>query len=406
MSFDVSKIRNDFPALNQQINGKPLVYFDNGATTLKPQSVINSITDYYTYYSANVHRGVHSMSQKATMEFERCRSVVKDFINAKALEEVIYTTGTTMGSNLVARGLEDQIKKDDEIIISTMEHHSGIVPWQMVCDKKQAKLKVIELNDDGHLDLQSLEALLTEKTKIVAFVAISNSTGVINPLDEIISVIRKKSKALVYLDGAQLLSHYKVDVQQLDCDFLSFSAHKLFGPTGFGILYGKKDVLETLTPLFGGGDMIDRVTFEKTTYAELPARLEAGTPNIAGGIGLAAAIDYINEVSLENITNYEQQLKDYAHEKLNEIPGIKIMANGAKRVPVFSFVIDGIHSQDLGMILDQSAIAVRTGHHCTQPLLDHFAIESTTRASLSFYNTKEEIDRLVDALKSAIKIFA
>lgn len=401
----VKNSKNDFPCLNQEINGHALCYLDNAATTLKPQHVIDKITHYYTSLSSNVHRGIHKLSQDSTIAYEKTRMLVKDFINARAEEEIIFTSGTTASINTVAYSYGDFIREGDEIIVSEMEHHSDIVPWQMLCERKGASIKVLPMNDKGELNLEKLKEIVNEKTKLVAVVYISNSLGTINPVKEIIEIIRNQSNAKILIDGAQVVAHKKIDVQKLDCDFFTFSAHKLFGPTGFGILYGKKEILDAMPPFFGGGDMIDKVSFEGTTYNSLPNKFEAGTPHIAGSIGLGAAIEYINELGIENIATHENELTEYGLARLNEIEGLRILGQAKDRTTVFSFVIDGIHGQDLGMVLDQSAIAVRIGHHCTQPVMEHFKVDSTVRASLSFYNTKQDIDRLVEAIKKAQEFF-
>lgn len=398
-------IRKDFPCLQQEINGSPLVYLDNAATTLKPKKVIDSITHYYTNLSSNVHRGIHKLSQDSTIAFEKTRETVREFINAKKIEEVIFTTGTTGSINLVAYSFGEFINEGDEIIISEMEHHSDIVPWQMLCERKKATLKVIPINHDGDLDLNQLNELVNSKTALVALVYVSNTLGTVNPIEEVVKIVREKSDARILVDGAQVVAHKKIDVQKLDLDFFTFSAHKLFGPTGFGILYGKEEILNAMPPFLGGGDMIDKVTFEKTTYNGLPNKFEAGTPHIAGSIGLGAAIEYLNTIGLEKIATYEDELTSYTMKRLNEVKGLRILGNSKTRTTVFSFLLEGIHGQDLGMVLDQDAVAVRIGHHCTQPIMQHYKVDSTVRASMSFYNNKEDVDKLINSLNKAVEFF-
>ena len=398
--IDIQKIREDFPILHQNINGKPLIYFDNAATSQKPKLVIDAISEYYNTINSNIHRGVHTLSQKATDAYELSRQKIQHFINAKHSHEVIFTRGTTESINLVAAGFSQLLKKDDEIIISYLEHHSNIVPWQMACEKSGAVLKVIPMNEKGELLMDAFEKLLSEKTKMVAVNHISNSLGTINPIATIIQKA-KTVGAAVLIDGAQATSHLKIDVQQLDCDFYCASAHKMYGPTGIGFLYGKTKWLEKLPAYQGGGEMIASVTFEKTTYADLPHKFEAGTPNIAGGIVFGTAIDYINSIGLENIATYEQELLWYATEKLSQIEDLKFYGTAQNKTCVISFNIGNIHPYDIGSIIDKLGIAVRTGHHCTQPIMDFYKINGTIRASFAFYNTKQEIDLLVEALKKA-----
>ncbi len=398
--IDIHKIREDFPILHQNINGKPLVYFDNAATSQKPTIVIDAIAEYYHTINSNIHRGVHTLSQKATDAYELSRQKIQHFINAKHSHEVIFTRGTTESINLVAAGFSQLLKKDDEIIISYLEHHSNIVPWQMACEKSGAVLKVIPINEKGELLMDAFEKLLSDKTKVVAVNHISNSLGTINPIATIIEKAHAVGAA-VLIDGAQATSHLKIDVQQLNCDFYCSSAHKMYGPTGVGFLYGKTAWLEKLPPYQGGGEMIATVTFEKTTYADLPHKFEAGTPNIADGIAFGAAIDYLNTVGLENIAAYEHALLLYANEKLAQIEGIKFYGTAQHKTSVISFNIGNIHPYDIGTIIDKLGIAVRTGHHCTQPIMDFYKIPGTIRASFAFYNTKQEIDLLVEALKKA-----
>ncbi|MDW8849679.1 cysteine desulfurase [Flavobacterium sp. MMLR14_040] len=398
--LDIQKIRADFPILTQKVNGKPLVYFDNGATSQKPQIVIDAEVKYYQEINANIHRGVHTLSQLATDAYEISRGKVKDHINAKFAHEVLFTSGTTFGINLVANGFASILKPGDEVIVSSLEHHSNIVPWQMLCEKTGAILKVIPINENGELIIEAFNALLSEKTKLVTVNHISNALGIINPIKYIIDKAHAVGAA-VLIDGAQAVPHLKPNVQELDCDFYAFSGHKMCGPTGTGILYGKEEWLNKLPPYQGGGEMIKEVTFEKTTYADLPHKFEAGTPNIAGGIVLGTAIDYLNNVGFKNIQQYENELLEYATKRLLEIEGLKIYGTGKNKASVVSFNIDGIHPYDIGSIIDKLGIAVRTGHHCAQPIMSFFCIPGTIRASFSFYNTKEEIDQMVEAVKKA-----
>lgn len=404
MKFDINKIRADFPILQRKVNGKPLVYFDNAATSQKPQQVLDAIQNYYVNLNSNVHRGVHTLSQTATDAYEEARRVVQRFLNAKSDVEINFTKGTTDSINLVAHGFGRKfVSEGDEIIISSLEHHSNIVPWQMLCEERGAKLRVIPINEKGEIVFEEYVKLLNEKTKLVSIVYISNSLGTINPVEKVIEEAHKVG-AKVLLDSAQATPHQKVDVQALDCDFLVFSGHKVCGPTGTGILWGKQEILEEMLPYQGGGEMIKDVTFEKTTYNDLPFKFEAGTPNIAGGIVLAEALKYLESVGWENIARHEQELLNYGTEKLSEIEGLRIIGTSDKKASVISFIIEGIHPYDLGVILDKMGIAVRTGHHCCQPLMNIFKIEGTARASFSFYNTKEEIDSLVDGVKRAKKM--
>jgi len=400
--FDINKVREDFPVLDQEVNGKPLIYFDNAATTQKPREVIDALTSYYTGYNANIHRGVHALAEKATNAFEDTRKAVQEFIRADEAEEIIFTYGTTDSINLVAATFgRTFIHKDDEIIISAMEHHSNIVPWQMLCDETGAILKVIPVNEKGELQMGEYKKLLTPKTKLVAVAHVSNALGTINPVEEIIQQAHEVG-AKVLLDGAQASAHIEIDVKKLKVDFYSFSGHKLFGPTGAGILYGKRKLLESIPPYRGGGEMIKEVTFEKTTYNDIPYKFEAGTPNIADVVALKAAIQYVNNLGKANIKAYENELLNYVTTKLNEISEVKIIGTAARKVGVISFIVENLHPFDVGMMLDAKGIAVRTGHHCAQPLMHAFGIEGTVRASLSIYNTKEEIDIFIDALKSII----
>jgi cysteine desulfurase/selenocysteine lyase len=398
--LDIQKIRAEFPILTQKVNGKPLVYFDNGATSQKPQIVIDAIAKYYQEINANIHRGVHTLSQLATDAYEISRGKVQQHINAKFAHEVLFTSGTTHGINLVTNGFASILKPGDEVVVSSLEHHSNIVPWQMLCEKTGAALKVIPMNENGELILEAFDALLSEKTKVVTVNHISNALGIINPIKYIIEKAHAVGAA-VLIDGAQAVPHLKPDVQDLDCDFYAFSGHKMCGPTGTGILYGKEAWLNKLPPYQGGGEMIKEVTFEKTTYADLPHKFEAGTPNIAGGIVLGTAVDYLNNIGFENIQKYENELLDYATKRLLEIEGLRIYGTGKNKASVVSFNIDGIHPYDIGSIIDKLGIAVRTGHHCAQPIMNFFCIPGTIRASFSFYNTKEEIDLMVEAVKKA-----
>lgn len=405
-TLDVEKIREDFPILGTTINGRPLVYLDNAATTQKPWQVIKAIEHYYTGLNSNVHRGVHHLSQLATDAFEASRKTIGAFINAKNDYEVIYTRGTTEGINLVASCYGKQfVQRGDVIIISAMEHHSNIVPWQMLCEEKGAYLKVIPINEKGELLIDRFKAMLDEKVKMVAVTYVSNSLGTINPVREIIKLAHQQNIP-VLLDAAQAIQHMTVDVQELDVDFLAFSGHKLYGPTGIGVLYGKEKWLNQMPPYQGGGEMIKTVSFEKTTFNELPFKFEAGTPNIEAAICLGAAIDYINEIGLNNILQYEQELLEYATGKISAIDGIKLIGTADNKASVLSFIIDKIHPYDVGVILDKLGIAVRTGHHCTQPLMDFFHIPGTIRASFAFYNTREEIDKLAEAVQKAISMLA
>jgi cysteine desulfurase/selenocysteine lyase len=398
--LDIQAIRAEFPILTQTVNGKPLVYFDNAATSQKPQVVIDAIAEYYQTINANIHRGVHALSQIATDAYEASRLTIQTHINAKHAFEVLFTSGTTHGINLVAHGFTKFVKDGDEVMISALEHHSNIVPWQMLCERTGASLVVIPMNDKGELVMEEFEKLLSGKTKIVAVNHISNALGTINPVKHIIDKAHAVGAA-VLIDGAQAVPHLKVDVQELDCDFYAFSGHKMCGPTGTGILYGKEEWLNKLPPYQGGGEMIKEVTFAKTTYADLPHKFEAGTPNIAGGIVIGKAIDYLNSVGLDNIQAYEHELLVYGTERLSEIEGLTIVGTAAQKTSVISFNIAGIHPYDIGAIVDKMGVAVRTGHHCTQPIMDSFCIPGTVRASFAFYNTKEEIDILVEAVKKA-----
>ena len=405
-AFDVARIREDFPLLKQMVNGKPLVYLDNAATSQKPQSVIDTLVRYYTTENANVHRGVHTLSQLATDDYEQARTQARKFINAKEDGEIIFVRGTTEAINLVAQTFGRQkISQGDEIIISTMEHHSNIVPWQILCQEKGANLRVIPINDAGELLLDEYEKLINPRTKLVSIVHQSNALGTINPVEEIVQIAHGQ-RVPVLLDGAQAIAHVSVDVQQLGCDFYAFSGHKLYGPTGIGVLYGKAELLEEMPPYQAGGEMIRSVTFEKTLYNVLPNKFEAGTPNIAGAIGLGAAISYVNNIGMDQIFAYESELLQYGTERLSAIGGLTLMGTAAKKGSVLSFVMDGVHPHDIGTILDAEGIAIRTGHHCAQPLMDRFGVPATARASLAFYNTKQEIDVLVKGIDRVIEVFS
>ena len=405
-AFDVARIREDFPLLKQLVNGKPLVYLDNAATSQKPQSVIDTLVRYYTTENANVHRGVHTLSQQATDDYEQARTQARKLINARVDEEIIFVRGTTEAINLVAQTFGRQkISQGDEIIISTMEHHSNIVPWQILCQEKGASLRVIPINDAGELLLDEYEKLINPRTKLVSIVHQSNALGTINPAEEIVQIAHRQGIP-VLLDGAQAIAHLNVDVQQLGCDFYAFSGHKLYGPTGIGVLYGKAELLEEMPPYQAGGEMIRSVTFEKTLYNVLPNKFEAGTPNIAGAIGLGAAISYVNGIGMDQIFAYESELLQYGAERLSAIGGLTLIGTAAKKGSVLSFVMDGVHPHDIGTILDTEGIAIRTGHHCAQPLMDRFGVPATARASLAFYNTKEEIDVLVKGIDRVIEVFS
>jgi len=403
--IDIDKIRKDFPILNRTVNGKPLVYFDNAATSQTPQIVIDTIVDYYSNFNANIHRGVHTLSQEATDKYEEARVKIQQHFNAAHAYEVILTAGTTQSINMVASGFASLLKKDDEIIVSALEHHSNIVPWQMLCEKTGAVLKVIPMNLDGSLKMEVFHTLVNEKTKVVFCNHVSNALGVVNPIEEIIEKAHQFGAA-VLIDGAQATPHIKPDVQALNVDFYVASAHKLCGPTGVGLLYGKKEWLEKLPPYQGGGEMIDTVTFEKTTYAGLPHKFEAGTPNICGGIAFGTGLDYMNSIGFDTIASYEHDLLEYGTEELLKIEGLKIYGTTAEKTAVISFNVGEIHPYDIGVILDKLGIAVRTGHHCAQPIMDFYKIPGTIRASFSFYNTKEEIDVFITALKRAVQMLS
>ncbi|MCT2563316.1 cysteine desulfurase [Chryseobacterium herbae] len=403
--FDIQEIRSQFTILNREVNGKPLVYLDNAATSQKPDSVLKIWNEYYTQLNANVHRGIHTLSQLATEEMELSRRKIQKFINAKHDFEVIFTKGTTEGLNLIAYILTQKLKKDDEIIISYLEHHSNIVPWQLLCERTGAKLRVIPIDENGILQLNYLDEFLSEKTKVVSVNQVSNALGIVNPIEEIIAKTRKNSDAYIVIDGAQSAPHFEIDVQKMDCDFFVFSGHKMYAPMGTGILYGKQELLEELPPFHGGGEMIATCSFDGTTYAGLPFKYEAGTPNVGGNIALGAAVDFIEKIGRQNIQNHENALLEYAQRQLLELENIKIYGEKAKRVGVVSFNLVGTGiSSDVGMILDKMGIAVRTGHHCTQPIMDFFNIAGTVRASFAVYNTFDEVDKLVEGVKKAQKM--
>jgi cysteine desulfurase / selenocysteine lyase len=405
-AFDVNEIRKFFPVLNRMVHHKPLVYFDNAATSQKPQVVIDALCDYYTNYNANIHRGIHTLAEEATAAYEATRVAVQKFIHAQFSEEIIFTRGTTEGINLVAYTWgRKNIHAGDEIIISEMEHHSNIVPWQILCEEKKAFLKVIPVSDEGEISIDDFKNLLSSKTKLVAIAHVSNALGTINPVEEIISLAHNAG-ALVLIDGAQSTVHLDINVQKMDCDFFAFSGHKVYGPTGIGVLYGKKKILEEMPVFMGGGEMIKEVTFEKTTYNELPYKYEAGTPNIADAIALKTALDFVKETGKKLVRNHENELLHYATSQMKLIPGLRIIGNAKHKVGLISFVIENIHPQDLGVLLDNQGIAVRTGHHCTEPLMKRFKIPGTVRASFAMYNTKEEVDMFISALHKAIKMLS
>ena len=403
-SYDVATLRNLFPILHRKVKGKDLVYFDNAATSQKPIQVIDALVHYYTHYNANIHRGLHTLADEATAAYEAARVSVQEFIGAAYHEEIIFTKGTTESINLVARSWGSAfLQKGDEIIISSLEHHANIVPWQMIAQEKEAILKVIPMDDNGVLDMAAYRNMLSDKTKFVSIIHVSNALGIINPVEEIIALAHEKN-ALVLLDGAQSSVHLDIDVKKLDCDFYVFSGHKIYGPTGVGVLYGKRELLEKMPPFLGGGEMIKEVTFEKTTYNELPFKFEAGTPNIADVIVMKPAIDFINNYGKANIRAHEEELLTYATSKLKEIEGLKIIGDVQNKISVISFVIEGVHPQDLAILLDNQGIAVRTGHHCAQPLMQRLGIVGTTRVSFAAYNTLAEIDVLIAALHKSLKM--
>jgi cysteine desulfurase/selenocysteine lyase len=402
--FDVKRVRRDFPILETTVHGKPLVYLDNAATSQKPRAVIDAMLRYYQEECSNIHRGVHTLSERATADYEGARARLARFIGAAEAREVIFVRGTTEGINLVANTFaRARVGRGDEVLITTMEHHSNIVPWQMLCESTGARLRVAPIDDDGEIDLHEFEKCLNERTKLVSIVHVSNSLGTINPVREIIARAHGRGVP-VLVDGAQAVQHLPVDVRALDCDFYVFSGHKIYGPTGIGVLYGKAALLEAMPPWQGGGDMIASVTFEKTTYNVIPHKFEAGTPHIAGGIGLGAAIDYLGALGLESVAAHEEDLLRYATDAVAEIPGLRIIGTAREKASVLSFVLDGIHPHDIGTVLDQEGIAIRTGHHCTQPLMQRFGVPATARASFAFYNTREEVDALVAGLRRVLEV--
>ena len=405
VEFDVEKVRKDFPILHQMINGKPLIYLDNAATSQKPKNVIDAIETYYREYNSNIHRGVHTLSENATETYESSRLKIKNFINANSTKEIVFVRGATEAINLVAQSLgRDSLNENDEIIITELEHHSNIVPWQLLSQQTGAKLKFIPINNKGELIEEEYKKLLNKKTRIVAVGHISNALGTINPIETIITMAHEYD-AKVLIDGAQAAPHTLIDVKKLDCDFYVFSGHKLFGPTGVGVLYGKKDLLEKMPPYQGGGDMIKMVSMKETQYNDLPYKFEAGTPNIAGVIGLGAAIDYVNKIGLENISTYENELLNYANQQASEITGLKFIGTARQKASILSFTLDSIHPHDVGTILNSEGIAIRTGHHCAMPVMEYFKIPATSRASFTFYNTHEEIDALIKAIEKCKKVF-
>jgi cysteine desulfurase/selenocysteine lyase len=405
-AFNIDSIRKDFPILDTVVYGKPLVYLDNAATTQKPKQVIDAVANYYLSQNSNIHRGVHYLSEIATAAFEKARKTVQRFINAERTEEIIFTRGATESLNLIAGSFGRKfVGEGDEVLVSAMEHHSNIVPWQLLCEEKKAVLRIIPMNDDGELDLEAFSKLLNEKTRIVSLVHVSNSLGTINPVAEMIRMAHNAG-AYVIVDGAQSVQHLPIDVRKLDCDFFAFSGHKIYGPTGIGILYGKKALLEQTPPYQGGGDMIRSVTFEKTIFNDLPYKFEAGTPNIEGGIGLAVALDYVSSIGLENIAAYEKELLDYATAAVSQYQELRIIGTAKNKSSVLSFVLNGIHPHDVGTMLDRDGIAIRTGHHCTEPVMHRFNIPATSRASFAFYNTKQEIDKLAESIGKVIKMFS
>ena len=406
VKLDVERIRSDFPILQQQVHGKPLVYLDNAATAQKPRSVIDAVSRHYEADNANIHRGVHELSIRATEHYERTRLRVQRFLGAARPEEIVFVRGATEAINLVAQSFcRPRLTTGDEIVISEMEHHSNIVPWQILCEQTGATLRVIPMNDDGELILEEYERLLGSRTRLVAVTHVSNALGTINPVREMIETAHKHGIP-VLLDGAQAAPHLAIDVRELDCDFYAVSSHKMFGPTGVGALYGRFDLLDAMPPYQGGGEMIKSVTFEKTTYNDLPGKFEAGTPNIAGAIGFGAAVDYLNEIGLDNIAAYEHELLDHATRALTAIPEVRLIGTAKHKAAVVSFVVEGIHPHDVGTVLDREGIAIRTGHHCAQPVMQHFKVPATSRASFAFYNTRDEIDALAAGLRNVIEVFA
>jgi cysteine desulfurase/selenocysteine lyase len=403
--YDVKQVRRDFPVLGQLVHGKPLVYLDNAATSQKPEAVLDAIDKYYRVGNANIHRGVHYLSERATEEYEGAREKIRGFLHAASAKEIVFVRGATEGVNLVASTFgRMKVRAGDEVLISAMEHHSNIVPWQMLCEEKGAKLRVIPMNDQGEIILDEYRRLLTERTKLVAVTHVSNALGTINPVKQMIADAHRRSIP-VLVDGAQAVPHFRVDVRDLDCEFYVLSGHKMFGPTGVGVLYGKEAILEGMPPYQGGGDMIKSVTFERTIFNDLPYRFEAGTPHIAGGVGLGAAIDYLERIDWQGLTEYEHEVLNYATEALSEIKGLRIVGTAKEKAGVISFVIDGVHPHDVGTVLDQEGIAVRTGHHCAQPVMKRFNIPATARASFALYNTHDEVDRLVAGVHKVKEIF-
>ncbi len=407
MSFDAKRLREDFPILHQTVrDGRPLVYLDNAATTQKPRAVIDAIRRYYERDNANIHRGVHELSERATAAYERARVLVQRFVGAASPREIVFTRGTTEAINLVAQSFaRPLVRPGDEILISAMEHHSNIVPWQMLCEQTGAVLCVVPIDDRGELVMDELVARLGERTRLLALVHVSNALGTVNPVREIVALAHERGVP-VLLDGAQAVAHARVDVRELGCDFYAFSGHKLYGPTGIGVLYGRGELLEAMPPWQGGGDMIASVTFEKTTYNVLPYKFEAGTPHIGGGIGLGAAIEYVTAVGLDAIAAYETELLDYATRSVSAVPGVRLIGTARRKASVLSFVVDGVHAHDVGTILDQEGVAIRTGHHCAQPVMERFGVPATARASLALYNTRDDVDALVTALRKVAEVFA
>ena len=404
--FDVDRVRADFPILQQKVRGRDLVYLDNAATSQKPKSVIEAVSRYYERDNANIHRGVHFLSERATAEFESARKIAQSFLNARRPEEIIFVRGTTEAINLVAQTYgRAHVSANDEVLITAMEHHSNIVPWQLLCEEKGARLRVAPINDRGELVLEEFDCLLGPRTKIVAVSHVSNALGTVNPLSQIIQIAHAKGIP-VLVDGAQAVPRLSVDVQQMDCDFYAFSGHKAYGPTGIGVLYGKASLLEAMPPYQGGGDMIRSVTFERTTYNSIPHKFEAGTPDMAGAVGLKAALEYLNELGLDNIAAHEAELLTYATEAVSSIPGVRVIGTAKEKTGVLSFVMEGVHPHDIGTILDQDGIAVRTGHHCAQPVMECFGVDATARASFGLYNTKQEIDALVRGIEKVREVFA
>lgn len=402
----LKNIKKDFPILEQKINGKNLVYLDSAATTQKPKEVINSLNNYYNETNSNIHRGVHTLSQKATEKYEKSREKIANFIDASSSKEIIFVRGATEAVNLVANSYaRPLLRENDEILISQMEHHANIVPWQMICEEKKAKLKIIPIDKSGELIMSEVKELINEKTKFISLNHVSNSLGTINPIKKIIDIAHQKNIKIM-IDGAQAVQHLEISMKDIDADFYCFSGHKMYAPTGIGILYGKKELLEEMPPYQGGGDMIKSVTFEKTTYNDIPNRFEAGTPNISGAIALGKAIEYINQIGIRNINKHEEELLNYATSKLKKINEVKIIGDAKEKAAVLSFIIEGIHPHDIGTIMDSHGIAIRAGHHCTQPIMDFYNVPATARASFAIYNTKEDVDELVKAIKKCIKVFA